>query len=388
MPPGQARRRASAGAPPARAEESFAGDDARGRSIGRPLPEAGPIQRIHLVHTGGTLGMSADRRLEPGRYLADLGGEVPELARLADVDVEILENLDSTEMTPAHWDRIAAHVAGAMDRYDGFVVVHGTDTMAYTACALSFALEGLRKPVVLTGSLRPLRAIPTDARLNLVSAVDVARRDVPEVAVFFGRHLLRGNRTKKASVERYDAFESPNYPPLARVGLDVDLHERLVRRPAGPFALRPGFDPAVGVAACWPGAPASVLDRAAEDARAVVVAGYGTGNLPGGRAGWPGAVARAVGRGVPVLLVSQCAHGAVRMPLYEGGRAALDAGAVPGGDSTLEAAIVKTMHLLAQGLSGEGLREAWGRDLAGEITVEGVAAAARVELPRAERRPL
>jgi L-asparaginase len=314
--------------------------------------------------------MSADRRLEPARYLADLVQEVPELGRLAEVDAEILMNLDSTEMTPSDWTRIARHLGERMDRYDGFVVVHGTDTMAYTASALSFALSGLRKPVVVTGSLRPLRAIPTDARLNLVSAVDVARRDVPEVAIFFGRHLLRGNRARKASVERYDAFESPNYPPLARVGLDVDLHDSLIRRPTGPFVLREAFDPAVATLACWPGAPASLVDRAADGARALVVAGYGTGNLPGGEAGWPGAVARAVRRGVPVLLVSQCPHGAVRLPLYAVGRAALDAGAVPGADLTVEAAVAKTMHLLARGLSGEALRDAWVEDLAGELTAE------------------
>jgi L-asparaginase len=339
--------------------------------------EGAPGKRIHLVHTGGTLGMTAERRLEPASYLAGLLEVVPEVGRLATVDVEILLNLDSTEMTPAEWDRIARHLAERMDRYDGFVVVHGTDTMAYTASALSFALRDLRRPVVLTGSQRPLKAIPTDARLNLVSAVDLARRDVPEVSIFFGRHLLRGNRARKASVERYDAFESPNFPPLARVGLEVDLHGSLLRRPSGPFRLLPGFDPAVALAVCFPGEPARTLDRAADaGAKAVVVAGYGTGNVPGGEAGWPGAIRRAVSRGVPVLLVSQCPHGSVRLPLYEGGRAALDAGAVAGADLTVEAALVKTMHLLGQGRTGDALRAAWREDLAGEMTLETAAAAA------------
>jgi L-asparaginase len=328
--------------------------------------------------------MSADRRLlDPGRYLAGLLEDVPELSRLAEVDVEILLNLDSTEMTPAEWGRLATHVAERMDRYDGFVVVHGTDTMAYSACALSFAFRGLRKPVVLTGSQRPLRAIPSDARLNLVSAVDVARRDVPEVGLFFGRHLFRGNRARKASVERYDAFESPNYPPLARVGLDVDLHPALVRRPTEPFRLLRGFDARVAFEWCWPGAPAEALDRAVgAGARALVVAGFGTGNVPGGEGGWPGAIGRATRAGVPVLLVSQSPHGSVRLPLYEGGRAALDAGAVPGADLTIEAAIVKTMHLLAQGEAGDALRAAWTRDLAGEATVEPDARAGSSPAPR------
>ena len=241
-------------------------------------------KRIHLVHTGGTLGMMpTGGALAPGPFLAQLLEDVPELSRLADVDVEILMNRDSTEMLPTHWDVIGACLASKMDAYDGFVLIHGTDTMAYTAAALSYSLRGLRKPVVLTGSQRPLKAIPTDGRTNLVSAVDLARRDLPEVSIFFGRQLLRGNRARKVSAERYDAFESPNYPPLGRVGLDVDLHPALLRRPVGPFAHVPGFDPAVAFLYVWPGAPADALTRAVDGgARVLVVGAYGTGNVPGG----------------------------------------------------------------------------------------------------------
>ena len=214
------------------------------------------LKRIHLVHTGGTLGMATVAgTLQPGPFLAQLLEDVPELRRVAAVDVEILMNLDSTEMGPAHWDLMATSLAARMASYDGFVVIHGTDTMAYTAAALSFALRGLAKPVVLTGSQRPLKAIPSDGRGNLVAAVDLACRDVPEVCVFFGRQLLRGNRARKVSAERYDAFESPNYPPLGRIGLDVDLHPGLVRRPAQPFRLATGFDPAVAYSPAGPGRP-------------------------------------------------------------------------------------------------------------------------------------
>lgn len=329
-------------------------------------------KRIHLVHTGGTLGMMpTGGALAPGPFLAQLLEDVPELSRLADVDVEILMNRDSTEMLPAHWDVIGGCLASKMAAYDGFVVIHGTDTMAYTAAALSYALRGLRKPVVLTGSQRPLKAIPTDGRTNLVSAVDLARRDVPEISIFFGRQLLRGNRARKVSAERYDAFESPNYPPLGRVGLDVDLHPSLLRRPTTPFAHVPGFDPAVAYLHVWPGAPADVVAHTVDaGARVIVVGAYGTGNVPGGVAGWPGAIRRAVDSGVTVLLLSQCGHGGARPDLYEGGRAALEAGAVPGHDMTVEAALVKAMHLLAQGLRGTPLETALGRDLAGELTPE------------------
>lgn len=310
-----------------------------------------------------------DGALQPGPYLARLLSDVPELTRLAEVDVEILMNQDSTELVPADWDRIAQVVAERMDAYDGFVVIHGTDTLAFTASALSFALRGLAKPVVLTGSQRPLRAIPTDGRTNLLSAVDLARRDVPEVCVFFGRQLLRGNRARKVSAERYDAFESPNHPPLARVGLDVDLHAALVRRPTAPFRHRPGFDASVVYLPLWPGADAFALDRAVgAGARVAVVGAYGVGNVPGGRTGWAGAIARATAAGAVVLLVTQCGHGAVRPHLYEAGRAALEAGAVVGHDLTVEAAVTKAMHLLAQGLGVADLRAALPRDLAGELT--------------------
>jgi L-asparaginase len=328
------------------------------------------MKRIHLVHTGGTLGMaSVSGGLLPAPFLDSLLADVPELRRIAEVDVEILMNLDSTEMVPADWDRIGSHLAERMGDYDGFVVIHGTDTMAHTAAALSFSLRDVAKPVVLTGSQRPLRSIPTDGRTNLVYAVDLATRDVPEVCVFFGRQLLRGNRARKVSSERYDAFESPNYPPLCRVGLDVDLHPTLVRRPSGPFAHVKGFVPAVAWVACWPGAPGEAIDRAVDGgARVVVVGAYGTGNVPGGEHGWPAAVRRATARGAVVLLVTQCPHGAVRPRLYEGGRAALDAGAVPGHDLTVEAALVKSMFLLARGLDREALGRALERDLAGELT--------------------
>ncbi len=329
-------------------------------------------KRIHLVHTGGTLGMMpTGGALAPGPFLAQLLEDVPELSRLADVDVEILMNRDSTEMQPAHWDVVGGCLAAQMAAYDGFVVIHGTDTMAYTASALSYSLRGLCKPVVLTGSQRPLKAIPTDGRTNLVSAVDLARRDVPEVSIFFGRQLLRGNRARKVSAERYDAFESPNYPPLGRVGLDVDLHPSLLRRPTEPFTHVPGFDPAVAYLHVWPGAPADVLARTADaGARVIVVGAYGTGNVPGGATGWPGAIRRVVAAGVTVLLLSQCGHGGARPDLYEGGRAALDAGAVPGHDMTVEAALVKAMHLLSQGQRGDPLSAALGTDLAGELTPE------------------
>ena len=251
------------------------------------------------------------------------------------------------------------------------MVVHGTDTMAWTAAALSFQLRGLAKPVVLTGSQRPLRSIPSDGHSNLVSAVDLARRDVPEVGIFFGRTLLRGNRARKVSAERYDAFESPNHPPLARVGLDVDLHADLIRRPTEPFRRVAGFVPAAVYVPLWPGASPDAITLAVDaGARVVVVGAYGTGNVPAAPRGWPAAIRRAVGGGATVVLLTQCGHGSVRPHLYSGGRAALDAGAVAGHDMTVEAALAKAMHLLAQGLSGTALSRALVTDLAGELSPE------------------
>lgn len=324
-----------------------------------------PRRRVLFLYTGGTLGMRHrdPGPLAPSLVASDLLPYVRGLEDEVDVDAELLCNLDSTDLGPPEWARIAEGIATRLDRWDGFVVVHGTDTMAWTASALSFALSGLPKPVVLTGAQRPIALVRSDARQNLVSAALCAAMDIPEVSIAFGRCLFRGNRATKVSVQSYDAFESPGFPPLVELGVDV-VQRVAPRRPAGPLEVRPDFAE-VAVIPVVPGAGPRLV-RAAVDAgyRGLVVRGFGSGNVP--QADWPAALRAATDAGVFVALHSQCLRGSVDLHAYEGGRAALDAGAAGTGAMTLEAATVKLMWLLARGLRGEPLRDAYASDLAGE----------------------
>ncbi|HEY2748034.1 MAG TPA: asparaginase, partial [Polyangia bacterium] len=244
------------------------------------------MKRVLILHTGGTLGMSSRRpsALQPDTYAHEILSRVPELAALARVDTRILCNLDSSDVGPEEWSALADEIAAARAEHDGVVVIHGTDTMAYTASALSFALGGLDKPVVLTGSQRPLGEIRSDARRNLVDAVDLATRDLPEVGVCFDGQLLRGNRATKGDAWSYSAFASPNCPPLARLGLDVEIGAH-VRRPQQPFAVDARFDPRVAVCYVTPAMPPALLERVGAGEgdggiRGVVLAAFGVGNVP------------------------------------------------------------------------------------------------------------
>ncbi len=284
--------------------------------------------------------------LRPDTYAQEIVARVPELAELAEIETRILCNLDSSDVGPEEWSALAEEVAQARAAHDGVVVIHGTDTMAYSAAALSYALAGLDRPVVLTGSQRPLGEIRTDARRNLVDAVDLATRDIPEVGICFDGQLLRGNRATKGDAWSYGAFASPGCAPLARLGLDVEIGAHL-RRPSRPFSVDARFDARVVV--CWvvPGMEPATLARMAEGAHGVVLAAFGVGNVPLRPQSIAAEVARLVEAGVSVLVVTQARAGAVDFSLYESGAKLKEAGAISGGDMLLEAAVVKLMHALA-----------------------------------------
>ncbi len=330
------------------------------------------MKRILIIHTGGTFGMVP---MEPSRTLAPadvqdrLLAHVPEITRIADIETEVVFNLDSSNMTPAHWRSLAAFIADRADRYDGFVVIHGTDTMAYTASALSFMLLNLPRPVILTGSQRPLVRIRSDARGNLVNAVEIAATDLAEVGVFFGTRLYRGNRTTKISAERYDAFASPNLPALAEVGVDIRFSAQARRAAAGPFSPFFDFNASVGVIVVFPGLPARFWQQAlASGVKAFVVEGYGPGNVPIGNESLLPFVERAVASGRLVAINTQCAEGRVDLGLYECGRRAAEAGALSCGDMTVEASIVKMMYLLGRCGSIDEVSRLFVTDLAGELS--------------------
>lgn len=326
------------------------------------------MKKVLILHTGGTLGMSGRRPtpLSPDAYAEALGQRVPELSDLAHIDTRILCNLDSSDIGPEEWTMLAGEIAAARETHDGIVLIHGTDTMAYTASALSFALGNLDRPVVLTGSQRPLGEVRSDARRNLVDAVDLARRDLPEVGIAFDGRLWRGNRAKKGDAWGYGAFNSPGFPPLARLGLDVEVTPH-VRRGGGLFTLDARFDPRVVTATVTPGLEPSALDRLCEGAQGLVLAAFGVGNAPRRVRPIHEAVSRLVARGVTVVVVTQAQHGSVDLSLYENGVALRDAGAVAGGDMTLEAAVAKLMAAVARFPDDRVARHAFlERDVAGE----------------------
>jgi L-asparaginase len=328
------------------------------------------MKRLLLVHTGGTLGMTGRRpkALKPGAFFRTLNERVPELTQLARLEFEVFSNVDSCELQPELWGRLAERLYERLPDFDGAVVTHGTDTMAETACALSFMLPGLSKPVVLTGAQRPLTEVRSDARLNLIDAVTSALFGPPEVTVCFDSHLYRGNRVRKVSTAEYDAFDSPNCPVLGVLGVDCRFSSDGV--PRRRAALKAGVDPRVFVLRVFPGLDPAIPLGILPYVKGVVVEAYGAGNFPvssqWGRSLLP-FFEKAEALGVPVVVVSQAGRNGVDLSLYESGSAARAHGAISGGDMTVSAATVKLMHGIAHH-RGDALRRYLEKSVAGERT--------------------
>jgi L-asparaginase len=331
------------------------------------------MPRVLVLHTGGTLmmrGTSAESGapLTPDVYGRDLAAELPSLLRIAELETRILFTMDSGDMQPADWLVIAREVhAAATDRsIDGVVIVHGTDTMAYSASALALLLGPLPKPVVLTGAQRPLVDARTDARENLIDAVLIATLRVPEVTIAFASRALRGVRATKRDAWALDAFDSPNCAPLVELGLGVDIAPH-VRSPARLTPFDPRLEPRVLAVRAFPGIDPSLLRGAiGAGVRGLVLEAYGTGNLPHLSGSLIPVLEEARERGVPVLVVSQCLRGFVDMTAYAGGAAAKAAGAISGGDMSVEAAIAKLMIGLARYDDAQALRSWLEADVIGE----------------------
>jgi L-asparaginase len=330
------------------------------------------MRTILLLHTGGTLGMAPSgdpASLAPGRFLDHLLEQVPELGQMAKLSVEVPFNQDSACLEPSDILTLAARIRAAARDFSGFVIIHGTDTMAFTASCLGFLLADLGKPVVLTGSQRPLAFVRSDARSNLVNAVDLACRGIPEVGICFGTHWIRGVAADKLSVHQFEAFQSPNLPPLAEIGAEIRLHPEVgqfVRQvPAG---LGGAFDlnihtvtPHPGMA--WSPAPAG--------AKAVLIQAFGAGNLPTGRADLEALFRDAGRRKLPVVVISQCPYGGVDLSAYELGQKIQAWGAISGGLHTRWAALAKLGLVLGAGGGITEAREAFGVPWAGEPMPEG-----------------
>jgi L-asparaginase len=334
---------------------------------------------VYVAHTGGTIGM---RRAglgyapAPG-FLGRQMSAMPELRDPSMPDYRVHEYeplLDSSNMTPADWVVIARDIQSNYDEYDGFVVLHGTDTMAYTSSALPFILEDLRKPVVVTGSQIPLCEVRNDARENLVTSLLIAARDdIAEVCLFFGSRLLRGCRAVKVNADGLDAFSSPNYPILGEAGIDVEIyHERLLRRvgSAAPLRVRPLTGAVVGALRLFPGISAEVLrNNLREPLQGLVLETYGGGNGPDNDPSFLAALEEASARGVVIVNCTQCIRGTVDMGTYATGSALAGVGVLSGRDMTAEAALAKLFYLFSSGLAAAEVKALLAVDLCGELTV-------------------
>ncbi|MCM1110756.1 MAG: type I asparaginase [Clostridium sp.] len=338
--------------------------------------------RILLIYTGGTIGMIEDaetRALRPFNF-DHVIDNVPKL-RMLNYEIDNIQfdpPIDSSDMNPDHWRDIVCAIADNYDRYDGFVVLHGTDTMAYTASALSFMLGNLSKPVIITGSQLPIGEVRTDGEENLITATQIAAATdddgnprVREVAILFENYLWRGNRSTKKSADNFNAFKSYNYPQLANIGLGIQYNDDALEKISEPrpLELHCAMDPNIILVNIFPGLTEQNLrwQLSAPGVKGVILRSYGSGNSP--ISPWfIDAICEAVDRGVVVLNVTQCVNGSVHRRYAAA--ASLDAaGVVSGHDLTTEAAITKMMFLFGLGLSPAEVRRMIETPIRGEMTV-------------------
>jgi L-asparaginase len=341
-----------------------------------------PEGSVLLIYTGGTIGMVYDRsgsHLVPFNF-EEIAQRMPELRQL-NISLSLIsfeEPIDSSNITDEDWIKIAGIIQANYEEYDGFVVLHGTDTMAYSASALSYLLENLQKPVVFTGAQVPIGKMRTDARENLITALEIAvstRKSkciVPEVCILFGDLLLRGNRAKKVESRHFNAFKSTNYPPLAHAGVNIEYHSMmLLPFPTGPFKAHQKLEKNIVRLRLFPGLAERVIRNllVTKGLKGVVLESYGSGNAP--TVPWfLNAIREAVDRGTFILNVSQCDGGRVEQGMYQTSKFLRDLGVIGGVDITSEAAVTKLMFVLGLGLPPEQSRRLLESNLRGEISLQ------------------
>ncbi len=343
----------------------------------------GTRSAILLIYTGGTIGMKEDPSLgalKPFDF-SQILEEVPELGKFAyRIDSHTFSPLiDSSDVEPSLWVELTELIEARYDDYDGFVILHGTDTMAYSASVLSFMLEGLTKPVIFTGSQLPIGTPRTDGKENLISAVEIAAAKdneghalVPEVCICFDNILMRGNRTSKVNSDNFRAFRSENLAPLAEAGINIRYNNALIRKPES-WDARPIFhkslDTRVSILKIHPGITPQVVKDivCSKDTRAVIIETYGAGNAPS-KPWFLDTIAQASKDGKILMNITQCLAGSVNMDIYATGKSLKEAGVTSGYDSTTESALGKLFYLLGEFEDNASAKEHLATDLRGEIS--------------------
>ncbi len=336
---------------------------------------------ILIIYTGGTIGMIADENtgaLVPFNF-ENINNQVPELSRFNyKFDFHCFEPiLDSSNMNPDIWADMAQIIKDNYEEYDGFVVLHGSDTMAYTASALSFMLENLNKPVVFTGSQLPLGFLRTDGRENLITAIEIAaaKEDetpiVPEVCIYFENHLMRANRTTKYNAENFNAFVSGNLPLLADVGITIKYNRNIILKPNfKKLKVHTSFDDNVAVLKIFPGINSRFVESFLKTPglKAVILESFGSGNAPS-EPWFINILKQACSNNIIILNVSQCIAGSVEHGKYETSIKLEEIGVIEGRDMTSEAAITKLMYLLGKDYDNTTIKKMLGQSIRGEVTI-------------------
>ena len=340
--------------------------------IPNPIPALNslhmPRSKIAILYVGGSIGMVMNQktgRIEPLESLSVIHRAIPELQKEVALEFFSIANVGSSEVTPEHWVEISEKIRDLYDRFEGFVVIHGTNTMSYTASAVSFALQNLSKPVIFTGALLPINDIGGDGRMNLIFAIRAAQLDIAEVCIVLGPTVLRGNRAKKVDESFLHTFSSPRFPALADFSGTTVLHPwRMVRRKR-TLVCKPYFDSQVVVVTLTPGMPMSYLESVlALKPHGIVLRAYGPGMLSENLFPW---LRKTEKQGIPVIIVSQTLRGAIDMHRYRKQLTMEELGIISGKSMMFECAVVKFMWALTQAKTPLRLREIMERSLVGEL---------------------